>query len=130
YRRAAAAPLRKVACRRHPDLVIHQGNHSATFPGVRHPLTITGELEVRHFPYRSPEQFISKIRNGAAAYAATDLPENVGSHWRQYGRYLDEHGEEAVIEDIYRKWFWRSDPGDVVIDGERQEALVYDPVPR
>ena len=124
YRRADPVPLRKVACRAVEGLEIHQGNHGANFPDVRYPLRVTGELEVRHFPYRSPEQFIRKVRNGAAAYAATDLPESTGSHWRQYGQMSDD-----ALREHFHRWFWREDPTEgLTIAGERQGPLVYDPV--
>ncbi len=127
WRRTAPAPLRKVAVRATRGLVIHQGNHSASFPGVPHPPTVTNVLEIRHFPYRSVEQFVRKVRNGAAAYAATDLSEGVGGHWRGYGRILDERGEDGLAE-VFHKWFWRADPTAAIeIDGERQPPLVFDP---
>jgi hypothetical protein len=75
---------------------------------------VTGELEVRHYPYRSPEQMIRKARNGAAAYAATDLPETVGQHWRDYGRLTDEQ-----IGEVFRRYFWSADP--------EADGLVHDP---
>ena len=119
WRRATLAPLRKVACRPIAGLTIHQGNHGATFAGVRHPPAVTTALEVRHYPYRSVAQVVSKVRNGAAAYAATDLPEDVGGHWRAYGRILAEQGEEGLAEQ-FRTWFWSADP-------ESDSSLVYDP---
>jgi glycosyltransferase involved in cell wall biosynthesis len=129
WRRAEQAPLRKVAVRAVRGLAIHQGNHGATFDHTPYPPTVTTALQVRHFPYRSAEQFVRKVRNGAAAYAATDLPEGVGGHWRSYGRILAEQGEEA-LGDVFRKWFWRAEPSEPVrIDGERQAALVFDPCP-
>lgn len=115
WRRREVAPLRKVAVRPLHSLTIHQGNHGASFNG-RPPLTITGKLNVRHFPYRSVEQMIRKARNGAAAYAATNLPEEVGAHWRGYGRLTDEQ-----IGDVFREYFWSADP-------ERDRKLVFDPV--
>ena len=127
WRRTAQAPLRKVAVRAIPGVKIHQGNHSASFPNTPHPLTVTGWLEVRHFPYRSVDQFIQKARNGAEAYAATNLPETAGAHWRGYGRILEERGETACAE-IFYKWFWRGDPNKTIeIEGERQPPLVFDP---
>jgi glycosyltransferase involved in cell wall biosynthesis len=123
WRRAEAAPLRKVAVRPVAGLTIHQGNHGATFAGVRHPPAVTTALEVRHYPYRSVEQMISKARNGAAAYAATDLPDHVGAHWRGYGRLSDEE-----LGDVFRRYFWRADPAqNLRLDGERQPPLVFDP---
>lgn len=126
WRRPAVAPLRKVAVRTWAGLRIAQGNHSAAFPDMPYSLTVTGQLEVRHFPYRSPEQFISKVRNGAEAYAMTDLPASVGAHWRAYGKLSDEQ-----LRDHFYKWFWREWPEDgLEVDGERQPPLVDDPAIR
>ncbi len=116
WRRAEALPLRKVACRAREGLVIEQGNHGATFPGVRHPLSATDLLQVRHFPYRSVAQMVRKARNGAAAYAATDLPEEAGAHWRGYGRLSDEQ-----LDEVFHRYFHSADP--------EADGLVYDPIP-
>lgn len=130
YRRASQAPLRKVAVRAVEGVTIHQGNHSASFPGIRHPKTVTDLMCVHHFPYRSVEQFVSKVRNGAAAYAATDLPKEAGAHWRQYGEILDRQGEAGIAE-IFHTWFYRENPHEeLVIHGEQQRALIHDPCPR
>ena len=119
WRRNDPLPLPKVACRVRPDLVVDAGNHAATYslaaPRYR------GLLSVRHFPYRSADQFIRKARNGAAAYAATDLPETVGAHWRAYGRILDESGEEALA-GVYREWFHLPDP-------QNTAGVIFDPAP-
>lgn len=123
YRRREVGPLRKVAVRALKGLEIHQGNHSASFYGTEHPLTITGNLQIRHYPYRSPEQMIRKVRNGAAAYAASDLPPEAGAHWRGYGQLSDEQ-----ITEVFHKWFYRGDPDQPIdIEGERQPPLLYDP---
>ena len=116
YRRPAALPLRKVACRARPDLTIEQGNHDATYDFTRHPLRATGLLEVRHFPYRTPEQMIRKARNGARAYAATDLPPTAGAHWRDYGRLSDEQ-----LREVFETYFSTADP--------EADELVLDPCP-
>lgn len=112
WRRRAAAPLPKVAARPYPRVVIHQGNHDAGYGDRVHDL-----LVVRHFPYRSPEQMIGKVRNGAAAYAATNLPEDHGKHWRDYGRLTDEQ-----LADVFRRYFWTAHP-------DREADLIYDPAP-
>ena len=117
WRQLAAAPLPKVAFRWRPGAVIHQGNHGVSLPG---PVQLAGGLEVRHFPYRSPEQFVRKARNGAAAYRATDLPVDVGAHWRAYGDLLDAHGEE-ILHDVFRQYFWHLSPADA--------GMVLDPAP-
>ena len=118
WRRVNPAPLPKVAVRCRGDLAIHQGNHGATYDGGT---TALDGLVVRHFPYRSAEQFVSKARNGAAAYQATMLPVTVGQHWRQYGALIEAHGDE-VGHDIFRQWFWSPDP-------EADEGLIFDPCP-
>lgn len=122
WRRCQPAPLRKVAVRALPDLTIRQGNHAATFDARRFPPAITDALEVRHFPYRSPEQMVRKAVNGGRAYQATDLPEDAGAHWRGYHRIVSEHGPGA-LHDVFREWFWSADP-------DSDPDLVFDPCPR
>jgi hypothetical protein len=119
WRRAEPGPMPKVACRWREDLVIEQGNHGAWYSGGA--TVLGGQLVVRHFPYRSAEQFVRKARNGAAAYNATDLSPEVGAHWRQYGAIAEAHGDEACA-DIFRQWFWVADP-------HQDPGLIYDPAP-
>lgn len=114
WRQAQPAPLPKVAFRWQDGAVIHQGNHGVTLDDP----TATNGLEVRHFPYRSAEQFVRKARNGAAAYRATDLPPDQGAHWRAYGELLDRFGPSA-LEDVFREHFWYLSPTD--------SGLVRDP---
>lgn len=129
WRRSTANPLPKVAARIRPDLVIEQGNHGARFDGgatVYDPV-----LVVRHFPYRSVEQLVRKVRNGAQAYRAAgdELPSSMGAHWRQWGDLLDAQGEEAIA-DLFRTWYWRDDPTTSVERwGEILEPLLFDPAP-
>lgn len=117
WRRIEPAALPKVAARLRDDLVIEQGNHAATFDGGT--TSFSGQLVVRHFPYRSAEQFIRKARNGAQAYAATDLPWSAGQHWREYGQLLEAHGPEA-LKDVFRTWFWSPNP-------RADQTLLRDP---
>jgi glycosyltransferase involved in cell wall biosynthesis len=116
YRHEDAGALPKVAFRWHPDAVILQGNHGVIHPGR----VVTAGVELRHFPYRSFEQFCRKARNGAQAYAATDLGVDVGAHWRQYGELLERHGEDALRE-VWERWYWFLSPTD--------GHLVHDPAP-
>lgn len=117
WRSAEPAPLGKMAFRWEPGAVIHQGNHGVTLPSGQVPVDA---LEVRHFPYRSVEQFLNKARNGAAAYRAADLPEDQGAHWRAYGDILERLGEEGLA-DVYRQHMWYLSPTD--------SGLVLDPAP-
>lgn len=89
-------PLTKVSFRPNPNMVIAQGNHDVNekdWEG-RPWLKVTSRnrrlLELRHFPYRSFEQMARKVRQGAEAYAATDLPQELGDHWRSMGAETDE----------------------------------------
>jgi hypothetical protein len=129
WRRPGPGALPKVACRPMIGLTIHQGNHGASYEHNDRPLTVKNVLTVRHFPYRSVAQMVTKARNGAAAYAATDLPEETGGHWRGYGRALALHGEQG-ISDIFYRWFHREHPDEPLIVGdELQPPLVFDPLP-
>lgn len=119
WRTKEPAPLPKVACRTRDDLVIEQGNHGASYTGGA--TAFPGLLVVRHFAYRSAAQFIRKARNGAAAYAATDLPVEVGAHWRGYGAIADAYGEDA-LGDVFREWFWTRFP-------QLDDRLMFDPAP-
>lgn len=127
------APLVKVALRWRQGSTIHAGNHNATLadngPGSMHYKRVNGwddgGLMIRHFPYRSAEQMIRKARNGAAAYKLTDLPEDMGAHWRQYGTLLErgydgKSGEEALA-DVFREHFWFLAP--------TESGMVHDPAP-
>lgn len=126
WRRENAGAMPKVACRWRRDLVIEMGNHSASYHGGA--TICDAQLVVRHFPYRSVEQLVRKVRNGAAAYAATDLGAEFGPHWRQWGQILDQSGPEAIA-DLFHTWYWREDPSvQLDIHGEIQAALIFDPV--
>jgi len=116
WRSTTPLPLPKVAFRWRTGAVVEQGNHGVVLPG--HAVRAGVRLQVRHFPYRSAGQFVSKARQGSAAYAATDLPDYMGAHWRMYGRALDEHGEQAM-HDWFRQHFWHVAP--------RLSGLVKDP---
>ncbi len=129
WRMQTPLPLPKVACRWRDDLVIEQGNHGASYRGGA---TVRSDelLVVRHFPYRGAEQFIRKVRNGAAAYAAAGarLPESFGAHWRQWGQLDDEQ-----LRGVYRDWYHRVNPHATSLDfgngqGVGVEPLIYDPV--
>ena len=118
WRRVTPAPLHKVAVAAAPTLSIHMGNHSADYTRAFQPRILAGQLVIRHFPYRSVQQFIRKARAGAAALAATDLPESAGKHWRDYGRLSDEQ-----MHEVFAQWFHVDDP-------RAAADLIFDPVAR
>lgn len=123
WRTADKIELPKVACRWRQDLVIDAGNHRALYDESG--ATISHDrFVVRHFPYRSVQQFVSKVRNGAAAYALTDLPDTTGAHWRGYGAILDAHGEDVLVTQVYARWFYEANP-----DRPNNRPLIQDPAP-
>lgn len=98
--------LPKVAVRAGiPSLVIEQGNHGAR---ADEPLRTRQGLAIGHFPWRSPSQFESKVRNGGQAYkAATDTSKvraDQGGHWRGHGQILETDGPSA-LRQVYDEWF-------------------------
>jgi hypothetical protein len=126
WRRVEPLPLPKVACRALPHLVIEQGNHWARYSVPLRP-TETPRLTVHHYPYRSADQLIRKVRNGSAAYlATTGLAPTAGLHWRQWGEFDDDQ-----IRDLFRVWYYRDDPlARVEIDGLDLAPLIWDPPAR
>lgn len=69
--------MRKVAFRSHPLAALTMGNHWVSRPGE----TDVG-LKVLHMPWRSREQFATKVRDGAAAVSLTEIPAHKAIHWR------------------------------------------------
>lgn len=121
HRRQNCSQMPKVCFRYDPAIKIDMGNHSVTRKGTAvEPVWMQKEFSIRHFPYRSPEQFIQKMRRGSAAYARTKYPENIGSHWRTYGRILEKYGEEAM-RMIYFSQFFVAEPW--------RAGLMEDPAP-
>ena len=120
WRRRAEGAMPKVAARVGNGLTIGEGNHDASYYRFR-PRTLKGQLVIRHFPYRSPEQFVSKSVNGAAALRATDLPEMIGKHWRDYADLAEAHGEDA-LKGVFFEHFYSADPESI-------PELIFDPAP-
>lgn len=85
WRKTQANSLHKVAFRARRRARLAYGNHGVSRFGRR-----TVGLEIRHFPYRSEEQFVRKLRQGADALGATDLADKVGVAWRGLGARDDE----------------------------------------
>ena len=116
-------PQPKVAARLLPELVIAEGNHAADYTRRRRlsrrpRYQTTDGLVVRHFTWRTPDQYLRKIRNGVAAYAATDLPPTLGWHWRMW-----EGADDEAIRAHFLEHFFKTNPAS-------DESLVYDPIHR
>lgn len=114
WRQREHGALPKVCARCRPDLRIGMGNHDAHTDGTG--LTVPG-LVIRHFSWRTPEQYLRKIRNGCAAYAVSGLPETYGAHWRMF-----EHATDEAIIEHFHTWFHSADP-------HADATLIYDPTP-
>lgn len=112
WRHRDPAPLPKVACRPVAPVTILQGNHGAEYDAR----PLRGRLIVRHYPLRSVAQMIRKARNGGAAYAATDLPEDVGAHWRGWNRLSD-----TELHEVFSTHYHWNEPA--------RAGLIYDPAP-
>lgn len=127
WRRVKALPLHKMAGRGDSAMVVMQGNHHVRFAEGERPATAVRGLVIRHFPYRCVAQFIRKVRNGAAAYAATEgLDEDAGRHWREWGAYSDEE-----LRGIFLDWYWRDNPRarHTTSGGDVLAPLIMDPAP-
>jgi len=92
WRKAEPNRLHKVVFRADPRARLHHGNHGVDRRGGRR-----RGLEIRHFPYRSEDQFLRKVRQGSAALAATDLTDEVGKHWRGLGA-----GDDQTLHAAWR----------------------------
>jgi hypothetical protein len=117
WRKTEPNRLHKVAFRAQRRARLAYGNHGVSRPGRRTP-----GLEIRHFPYRSEEQFVRKLRQGSAALYASDLSAQVGKHWRGLGTRDDDALREAwhtlvETQNLPFEWWVPS------------KGLVEDPVP-
>ena len=85
WRKTQPNRLHKVAFRAHRRARLAYGNHGVSRRGKR-----IVDLEIRHFPHRSEEQFLRKLRQGSAALEATDLTDKLGVAWRGLGARDDD----------------------------------------
>ncbi len=83
----------KVAHRGSESIKIHQGNHSVA--GIDNPETVTGLIDILHFPIRSYRQIENKIAKGGAAYRRNkELSNTIGITWRKL--YEELHREKNL----------------------------------
>lgn len=119
WRQTHPVPLPKVAVRTAPGLIIRAGNHSAQIG--RFTTTIGPLLVVRHFPYRTEDQFIERVRTAYAELKVSRFPQSHGAHIRAYGKCLEEEGEEELRKH-FRTWF-------VIEEPRAHDDMIYDPAP-
>jgi hypothetical protein len=122
WRSPERLPLGKVACRVVDGLEIGHGNHSATYEGVRHIPTVHDVIEVRHFPYRTADQFLKRVEGAWPMLRDSGLPRSHGAHMWGYGEMLDRAGPQAVKDWFTSKMLF-DDPE------HNAEGLVFDPLP-
>jgi glycosyltransferase involved in cell wall biosynthesis len=103
HRRREPQRFPKVAFKASPIVEVAQGNHSVSHPGEW-----TVGLELRHFQYRSFDQFRRKVRQGKAAYDMTTLPQSEGAHWRYFGAKTDQQ--------LFDDWTFMGLEADLVFD--------------
>jgi hypothetical protein len=107
WRRELTQKFPKVVFRSDAGALIHQGNHNVDRSGERVP----DVLGYRHFQYRSFEQMARKVRNGRAAYEASQMHRGQGAHWRRLGALSDE-----ALDCEWSKLL-------------NEEGLIFDPAP-
>ena len=94
WRKTEPNRLHKVAFRAHRRARLHYGNHGVHRRGRR-----TGGLEIRHFPYRSEEQFVRKLRQGSATpWLTPTSPTRSASTGAAWARADDDGTARAVAE--------------------------------
>jgi len=84
------------------DIIVNQGNHS--IKGIDKKLVIKNLIEIFHFPIRSKEQLINKIKKGGAAYERnSELSKNIGDTWRNLYSQLQNDGnlDSYLNQNIY-----------------------------
>jgi hypothetical protein len=101
-RRTTAVVAKKVAFRAHLLASVASGNHTVSQPNRR----VAGALYIRHYPFLGWEHFRDKARRGAAALAKTDLPADIGGHWREW----------AASDDVALRHEWERLCGQDLVD--------------
>jgi len=115
----------KVAHRASGKVLVLQGNHGVKGLGWTRQKS-TG-LEILHYPLRSRDQYVRKIRQGGRAYSNNrELDPSVGITWRQQYAELCDTGSLAFIEenmlsaDVLRA---RLSSGELVTDTRLADLL-------
>jgi len=84
------------------NIIVHQGNHSVD--GFKKKYIKYDLIEIFHFPIRTKEQLLNKIKKGGAAYERnTTLSKNIGNTWRSLYQQLRETGnlDHYLANNIY-----------------------------
>jgi hypothetical protein len=123
YRKVTAnAPeFAKVIVRWKPGYALRDGNHSVAYPDgitIAGPATMIG---IRHFPFRSPRQFLKRIKDSMQAYRFTKLNKIDHVHKRVYASEIYFMGEEHALK-TYESWILENPDAP-------DSGVVCDPAP-
>lgn len=105
WREREAKAWRKVCARSYGPLIVGSGQHTASYAAE---WTDEPVFLVHHFPYRSPEQMLRKVRQGVAATDADGVPDpqdDPTPHLRELARGTDRE----IGQRFYAGW-WRGRP--------------------
>lgn len=101
YKKKNSDSFQAVAFRRYPGAYLEIGNHNVlNHNGKR----VSNLIGIRHYQYRSFEQFYKKVINGKKVYDDTRYPDYMGSHWRKLGSMsmidLQEWWNEYISQPV------------------------------
>lgn len=82
YRKKNSDSFSAVAFKKYPGFYLEMGNHDVTNHNGNRVYDLIG---IRHYQYRSFQQFSKKVTNGKKVYDNTTFPSFIGSHWRKLG---------------------------------------------
>lgn len=82
YKKKNSDSFPAVAFRKYPGFYLEMGNHNVINHGGKR---VCGLIGIRHYQYRSFEQFCKKVTNGKKVYDNTTFSDSIGSHWRKLG---------------------------------------------
>jgi len=87
HRKKNSDSFSAVAFKKYPGFYLEMGNHNViNHKGVR----VQDLIGIRHYQYRSFDQFSRKVKNGKKVYDDTTLPTFIGSHWRKLGKMTED----------------------------------------
>ena len=87
YRKQNSNSFSAVAFRKYPGAYLEIGNHNVINHKGKRVFDLIG---IRHYQYRSFNQFYKKVLNGKRVYDNTTYPDYMGSHWRTLGSKSEE----------------------------------------
>jgi hypothetical protein len=87
YRKKNSNSFAAVAFRKYPGAYLEIGNHDVLNHKGKRVFDLIG---IRHYQYRSFDQFYKKVLNGKKVYDDTTYPDYMGSHWRTLGSQSEQ----------------------------------------